>query len=109
MRGTLTIWWQELTKLRVVLNSAEDSAASLDIGLASHHATVQTQPMRAAKLPGCIAVDEVFGQDYRRLMVGRSSDPSSVGCVSETPAVKSFTSQVHFYRKPHSRPGVDEG
>ena len=45
------------TKVTVVTNSAEDSAASFDIGRASDSATQRTQPMRAVKLHKRIIVD----------------------------------------------------
>ena len=52
------------TKVTVVTNSAEDSAASFDIGPVSDSAAQLTQPMRAVKLHGRIVVD-----------VSNSSDP----------------------------------
>ena len=45
------------TKVTVVTNSAEDSAASFDIGPVSDSATQRTQPMRAVKLHRRIVVD----------------------------------------------------
>ena len=45
------------TKVTVVTNSAEDSAASFDIAPVSDSATQRTQPMRAVKLHRRIVVD----------------------------------------------------
>ena len=45
------------TKVTVVTNSAEDSAASFDVGPLSDSATQRTQPMRATKLHRGIVVD----------------------------------------------------
>ena len=57
VRGTCGTRREEATKMTVVSNCAEDSAASFDIGRVSHPDTIRAQPMRVAKLHRRIVVD----------------------------------------------------
>ena len=63
VRGTCSTRREEETKATVVSNCAEDSAASFDIGPVSDPDTIQTQPMRVAKLHRRIVVDASNSSD----------------------------------------------
>ena len=63
VRGTCSRRREEQTKVIVVSNCAEDSAASFDIGRVSDPGTVGTQPMRVAKLHRRIVVDASNSSD----------------------------------------------
>ena len=64
------------TKVTLVTNSAEDSAASFDIGPVSGSATQRTQPMRAVKLQRRIVVDANNSSDPDPTASGSSGNSS---------------------------------
>ena len=57
VRGMRSTRREEETKVIVVSNGAEDCATSFDIGHVYDSGTLQTQPMRVAKLHGRIVAD----------------------------------------------------
>ena len=82
LRRTCSTRWEEETKVIVVSNCAEDSAASFDIGLVSDPGTVRTQPMRVAQLHRRIVVDASNSSDPDTAVSNSSRSSSSAASES---------------------------